>query len=78
MRYAQMPEPIMPPGGPRPPPPMQDPDDPNNVPEDLPPHPAGDDPDDLPPLPPMQVDRGSAGVANHPGEFARDQPRPAV
>ncbi len=51
MRYAQMPEPINPPGGPQPPP-MQDPEDPNNVPAELPPRPTEQDPDDdiLPPM----------------------------
>ncbi len=51
---AQMPEPLLPPGIPRPPPPMQDPEDPNDIPAELPPRPSEQDPD-LDPLPPMQL-----------------------
>ncbi len=53
MLQAQMPEPVLPPGGPQPPP-MQEPEDPNDIPAELPPRPVAPDPE-LDPPPPMRM-----------------------
>ena len=56
MNYAQMPEPIPPPGPPMPPPPLDDPDGTQPTPVELPP-PGGDPDPEIDPPAPMHMSR---------------------